>query len=78
MGNGPALDHYQAHPDLAIPRFAIPTVSMPGKSRRTVPLEIGGSQIVENQGCASIGAKALSRTKISWAVPEHCFVCQRG
>jgi hypothetical protein len=29
-------------------------------------------------GWASIRAKALSRTKISWAVPEHRFIGQRG
>jgi hypothetical protein len=49
MGNGPSLDHHQAHQDLPIPWFSIPTVSMPRKSHRTVALEIGGSQIVENE-----------------------------
>ena len=29
-------------------------------------------------GCASIRAKALSRTKMSWAVCEHRLGCQRG
>ena len=29
-------------------------------------------------GCPSIRAKALSRTKISWAVPKHRLACQRG
>jgi len=44
--SGPSLDHHQAHQDLAIPWFSIPTMSMQGKSYRTVALEVGGSQIV--------------------------------
>ena len=39
----------------------------------------GLQRISENQrGCPSIRAKALSRTKISYAVPKHRLFRQRG
>src|SRR5687767_9707491 len=49
MRDRPAVDHHLPHENLAVARLAITAMPMFGQALRTVPLEIGRRQIVENQ-----------------------------
>jgi hypothetical protein len=64
MGNRPSVDHHQAHQDLAVPWFSIPTMSTQRQSHRTVPLKIAGSQIVENQ--IDVSGKQIPQAQKQW------------
>jgi hypothetical protein len=49
MRNRPAVDHHDAHQDLAVAGLAVPTVPVLGQCRWPVPLEVRRCQIVEDQ-----------------------------
>ena len=49
MRNRPPVDHDDAHQDLPVARFPVPTVPVLGQARGPRPFKVGRRQIVEDQ-----------------------------